>query len=60
MVSDPENDDMDCEELGNAEVDLKMVNFVLWAHILYMQLEIKQMNFETFHGLLFKDNHVGV
>ena len=26
VVSDPENDDMDCEELGNAEVDLKMVN----------------------------------
>lgn len=25
VVSDPESDDMDCEELGNAEVDLKVV-----------------------------------
>ena len=26
VVSDPDNDDTDCEELGNAEVDLKTVN----------------------------------
>ena len=26
MVSDPDDDDSDCEELGNAELDLKMVS----------------------------------
>ena len=28
VVSDPDNDDTDCQELGNAEVDLKTVNFL--------------------------------
>ena len=34
MVSDPENEDKDCEELGNAEVDLKMVNYNNHAKII--------------------------
>ena len=33
VVSDPENDDMDCEELGNAEVDLKMVKLWHWEDV---------------------------